>query len=112
MDDNGKLHLLGRRKNMVIMENGEKVFYTDLDEGLKALPIVNDGAVIYRDKKIIAVLDVKSGVAEEDIKREIHRYNQSQPVSRQIRGIWNYGGSLPYTSSGKLKRSQLEKEYK
>ena len=112
LDDNGKLHLLGRRKNMVIMENGEKVFYTDLDEGLKALPIVNDGAVIYRDKKIIAVLDVKSGVAEEDIKREIHRYNQSQPVSRQIRGIWNYGGSLPYTSSGKLKRSQLEKEYK
>ena len=111
LDEAGRLHLLGRRKNMILMENGDKVFYTDIDDGLNAIDCIDDAAAIYAEKMLIAVVAPKPGVTQKEIEDAIALYNTSQPISRTIRRIWIYGDKLPYTSSGKLARSVIEKQY-
>lgn len=111
LDENGKLHILGRKKNMIVMDNGEKVLCTDVDAELTALSQIKEGAVIYKDKMLIAVVVPKEGLKKEDVKEAVEGYNRTQPYYRRIRKVWIYGEALPYTSSGKLHRSRLEREY-
>lgn len=111
LDEQGRLHLLGRKKNMLLMDNGEKVFCPDVDEELSQLPGVEAAAVIYIHGHLIAVVSPKKSVTEEQILQSIAAYNSRQPYYRRMWKTWIYPGSLPYTSSGKLHRSKLEKEY-
>lgn len=111
LDEHGRLHLLGRKKNMILMENGEKVFYPDVDKELSDLPGVEAAAVIYVDGHLIAVVSPQKAAAEKDILHAIAAYNSRQPYYRRMWKTWTYNGGLPYTSSGKLHRSRLEKEY-
>ena len=111
LDDQGRLHLIGRKKNMIVMENGEKVFCPDVDRELSALPGVKEAAVIYVDGRLIAVVALEKGATEEGILQSIATYNSLQPYYRRMRDTWIYGEKLPYTSSGKLHRSKLEREY-
>ena len=111
LDENGKLHILGRKKNMIVMDNGEKVLCTDVDEALSALPAIADGAVIYKNKQLIAVVAPEKKVTEQQVEEAISEYNRMQPYYRRIKKIWIYGNALPYTSSGKLHRSRFEREY-
>lgn len=111
LDENGKLHILERKKNMIVMDNGEKVFCTDVDAELTALPDIEDGAVIYKDNMLIAAVAPKKGTTKKQVQKAIEKYNRTQPYYRRMRKIWIYGATLPYTSSGKLHRSRLEREY-
>lgn len=112
LDSDGKLHLAGRKNNMILMENGEKLFYTDVEKELTLLPDITDAAVIYQNKKLIAVLAVKTGMTQDEAEKIVSVYNTEQPYYRKIREVWIYGTALPYTSSGKLKRSAIEEEYR
>lgn len=111
LDQLGRLHLLGRKKNMILMENGEKVFCQDVDAELSMLSGVREAAVIYVEKQLIAVVVPNADAMEQEIETAVAEYNLRQPYYRRIRKIWIYGEQLPYTSSGKLHRSRLEAEY-
>ncbi len=111
LDSEGRLQLLGRCKNLIVMNNGEKIFASDIDEALKSLEGVEDGAVIYKNQMLIAVLNLREDSSEEKIKEKINEYNEPFAYHRRIRDIWIYDGELPYTSSGKLKRRVLEDEW-
>ena len=104
-------HLFGRKKNMILMENGEKVFCPDVDAELSQLPGVEAAAVIYVNGRLIAVISPKKQASTADIQQSIAAYNSHQPYYRRMRETWIYPGSIPYTSSGKLHRSRLEREY-
>lgn len=111
LDEQGRLHLFGRKKNMILMENGEKVFCPDVDAELSQLPGVEAAAVIYVNGRLIAVISPKKQASTADIQQSIAAYNSHQPYYRRMRETWIYPGSIPYTSSGKLHRSRLEREY-
>lgn len=111
LDEVGRLHLTGRKKNLIVMENGDKILCTDVDEGLSRLPGVAQAAVIYIDSHLIAVISKADAATEEEVLQAVAAYNSQQPYYRRIWKTWIYSGSLPYTSSGKLHRSRLEREY-
>ena len=112
LDSKGRLYLMGRKKNIIIMENGEKVLCQDLDSELSALDNVNDAAVIYIGGELIAVISPERNTDEKEIFATIEGYNRTKPYYRRIKQIWIYDGVLPYSSSGKLSRNRLEQEYK
>lgn len=111
LDEKGRLHLLGRKKNMILMENGEKIFCPDVDAQLSALPGVQEAAVIYVKKQLIAVVAPQKDVNQTQIEKALADYNSTQPYYRRMQKIWIYEEKLPYTSSGKLNRNRLESEY-
>lgn len=112
LDEKGRLHLLGRKKDMIIMENGEKIFCPDIDGVIKKFAGVRDGAVIYVRKKLIAVVEAEKDADPEQIQGELDAYNLTQPYYRKIAYLWIYPDAFPYTSSGKLQRRLLENFWK
>lgn len=111
LDNRGRLHLLGRKKNMILMDNGEKVLCQDVDTELSSLPHVADAAVIYVNRQLIAVISPEEQSSREEILASIEQYNMTQPYYRRIQQTWIYDHALPYSSSGKLSRNRLEQEY-
>lgn len=111
LDEHGHLHLIGRKKNMILMKNGEKVFCPDVDRELSELPGVKEAAVIYVNSRLIAVVSPERNATEETVLQSIDAYNSRHPYYLRMRDTWIYGEELPYTSSGKLHRSRLEREY-
>lgn len=111
IDEKGKLNINGRKKEIIAMKNGDKVSCPELDEILSGLNGVEEGAVIYKEEILIAVLTLKKGAAEDDVIEEIKEYNKQQPYFRKIHKIWFYGKPFSRTATGKLKRRILEQDY-
>ncbi|MDD3142048.1 MAG: hypothetical protein PHX08_24220, partial [Lachnospiraceae bacterium] len=80
------------------------------DEILSSLNGVKEAAVIYQDKKLIAVICPQNGVADYAIHSEIEKYNKKQQIIRRISEIWIRREPLPRTSTGKMKRQELQQE--
>lgn len=111
LDENGKLHLQGRRKNMILLENGEKVLVQEIEDAIASINGVAESTVLYMDSKLIAVIKLEDEFFEEQAKKEIDKYNESRTLATKIKKIWYYKKEFPYTSSGKLLKRKLEEEY-
>lgn len=112
LDEKGRLHLLGRKKDTIIMENGEKVFCPDVDGVIRNFKGVKDGAVIYVEKRLVAVVQTETQADLGEIRTELESYNQTQPFYRKMLDLWVCRDGFPYTTSGKLQRRLLEDSYK
>lgn len=112
VDEQGRLHLAGRKKDTLILDSGEKIFCPDVDAALSALEGISEGAVLSCDNVLVAVLSPKPGTTAQEIDRALEQYNNSQPFHRRMKKLWVYPGKLPYTSTGKLQRRILEEEYR
>ena len=112
MDADGYIRIRGRVRDMIVLENGEKVHAEDTDAQLCQIPGVKDGAVIGVDGQLIAVLIPLEGVSEEQLTGAVRKFNRTRPAAVRIRDIWIYGKAFPRTNTGKLRRFLLEKEYR
>ena len=111
MDGDGYVRIRGRVRDMIVLENGEKVHAEDTDEQLCGIPGVGDGAVIGTDGQLTAVLIPNGELSEEELLREIKKFNRNRPAALRIKNIWIYQGKFPRTNTGKLRRFLLEQEY-
>lgn len=110
-DEAGLLHINGRKKDMIAMENGDKIYCEETDEAISSLECVSEAAVIYVDKKLVAVVCPKKGISETVINNAIGEYNRRQQVIRRISKVVISKKTLPRTSTGKLKRNELADWY-
>ncbi len=111
MDEDGSVRILGRLRDMIVLENGEKIHAEDTDGELSQFPGVEEAAVIYVDGELTAVFVPESADLEKTIVRTLNGYNRNRPAGIQIRKTWFRDMGLPRTSIGKLKRAALEQEY-
>lgn len=100
-DDDGYYYITGRKKNVMILPNGENVNPEDLEETISKCSAVIE-CVVYNDKKGIC-MDVYTEY-EEDVKKTVRNYNQSVPQYRQIYKVNYFTVPLEKTSTGKIKR--------
>jgi len=111
LDESGKLHINGRKKDMISMANGDKLYCEETDEILSALEHISEAAVIYVDRKLIAVVVPEKNASETAIMNSIESYNNRQQMIRRMNGVWIRKEALPRTSTGKMQRMLLEKQY-
>jgi len=111
-DERGKLHINGRKNGMIAMENGDKIYCEETDEILGAMEGVSEAAVIYVEKKLIAVICPQKGVPDEVILEDINQYNAGQQLIRRMSDTWIRKSPLPRTSTGKMKRNELTQQYR
>ena len=112
MDADGYVRIRGRVRDMIVLENGEKVHAEDTDAQLCRIPGVKDGAVIGVDGQLIAVLIPQEGTTEEKLEEGIRKFNRMRLAAVRIKDVWIYGKAFPRTNTGKLRRFLLEKEYR
>ena len=116
-DEKGRLHLKGRKNDVLVLSDGDKIFCPEYEEALEQICCLPDMAVILKDGEAVLVVGTcpKDPAIAADIKkklvREVDRFNRSIPHSRQISDIIMTSERLPRTVTGKIKRYELQKMF-
>ena len=108
IDEDGYLYVTGRRKNIIVLSNGENVSPEVLEDKLYACPLV-DECVVYADGEEIAanIFSVAAAADEtkaEEIRAFVKQLNRTLPRVEQIQKLNLSAEELPKNSTGKLLR--------
>ena len=111
LDWAGRLVLTGRKKEMLVLMDGTKLFLPEY-EGAIARALGNPNlCVVLEDKGPILVVEgseQEKGPLWEKLKPVMAQL----PRGQQLRGMEFYGGPLPRTASGKIMRWAVQREGK
>ncbi len=118
MDKDGYIFITGRKKNVIVLNNGKNVFPEEIEEYLAKIEIINECVVIGRTNEdtgevvLTAVVypnfDMFSGkelteIADE-VRARIQELNKTLPSFKQIRNVDIKKTEFEKTSSRKIKR--------
>ena len=105
-DSEGKLRLEGRKKDILVLQDGTKIFCPEYESELSAATGIKELAVAQKAGRPILVV---SGDADRVFVQDaVDHFNQFRQRSRQITQILYISGPLPRTAVGKLKRWELQ----
>ena len=103
IDEDGYYYITGRKKNLIILANGENVSPEELEHKLAACPAVQECIVKEKSQKICAVVYC----AEEqqaEVKDFITECNRTLPLYKRISALEFTAEPLPRNALGKLLR--------
>ena len=111
-DEDGFLFVTGRKKNLIILSNGENVSPEEIEARL-----ANDNGVAeviaYEDNNriIVSIYPEKSYMGDQDYFDElIGEYNREKPKNRQIAYVRLRTAEFPRNNNGKIIRSKVIEE--
>ena len=105
LDPGGALHVTGRKKEMLVLPNGTKIFCPEYEQAFGTLLPGAQTAVVLRGGKPVLLV---SGETAERADAAVREYNKTLPVSGRLAGAEISARPLPRTATGKLKRWLLE----
>lgn len=105
-DEQGRLHITGRRKDMIVMPDGTKIFCPEYEAVLMQRLETNAIALAeFRNKAVLVVEE--TGPLLKDVKEAVRHFNQDRSRSQQIADIIYLKDKFPRTALGKLQRWKL-----
>ncbi len=116
LDEKGRLHLKGRKKDVLLMHDGTKIFCPEYEENFEQLTGLKDLAVTMRKGRAVLVAgsctDDPAEAAElrGRLLKTVAEYNKDIPRSQQIYDVIVRAEALPRTVTGKLKRYELQEQ--
>lgn len=131
LDRDGYLFITGRRKNVIVAKNGKNVYPEEIECLLNRSGVVLESMVFGRESKTkgeeiwaIVVPDMEKLIAEaeasgeiltresvvERMRREMRRFNASQPRYKRIDSFIVREEELPKTTTRKIRRHDVLRE--
>ncbi len=107
-DEEGKLHITGRKKDVLVLPDGTKIFLPEYEAELMKALGTTELAVSEKDGRPVLVLSGEYDKAA--VFDTIKPVTISRPRGQQIREIVLYPDSLPRTATGKIKRWELQQK--
>jgi long-chain acyl-CoA synthetase len=116
-DPRGHLQLFGRKKNMIVTEEGKNIYPEDIESVFEALPIkefcVFAANYIWPKRsmvgeQLVLVIHLEPGqVLTDELRRDIAIRNGRLLNYKRVHGIVVYDEDFPRTASLKIKRNVL-----
>jgi long-chain acyl-CoA synthetase len=116
-DEHGHLQLSGRKKNMIVTEEGKNIYPEDIESVFEGLPVkefcVFAGNYIWPKRsmtgeQLVLVVHLESGQQlSDELLRDINARNQRLLNYKRIHGIVLLDEDFPRTASLKIKRNIL-----
>jgi long-chain acyl-CoA synthetase len=124
MDDDGYIFITGRKKNVIVLENGKNVFPEEIEEYLGQIETIAECVVLGRkmneesDEITLTALvypqmdkfdrDAETEVIEETIRGQINKMNHKLVSYKQIRNVEFRYEPFEKTTSKKIKRHLIK----
>ena len=107
-DEDGRLHITGRKKDMLVLPDGTKLFLPEYEGAImKALGHAEIAVALKNGRPAL----VYAGEADaKDIEAKLRPLMAEQPRGRQITSVYVINHPLPRTATGKIKRWELQQE--
>ena len=120
LDPQGHLHLVGRKKNMIVTEGGKNVYPEDIERAFESLP-VKEFCVFAANylwprrglggETLVLVVRPEAGAAAMDeLRQEIAARNRRLPDFKRVSGALAWEREFPRTASLKIKRVELAQQ--
>ena len=116
-DSTGHLQLFGRKKNMIVTEEGKNVYAEDVEQAFEGLRVkefcVFAANYIWPQRsmvneKLLLVIHLEHGEAfTPELKSEISTRNSRLTNYKRVHGLVIYQEDFPLTASLKIKRGEL-----
>ena len=103
MDEDGFYYITGRKKNLIILSNGENVSPEELEHQLAKCAAVQECIVKEKGQKICAVIYCAED-AQDAVRAYITEYNRTLPLYKRISAVEFSKEPLPRNAVGKLLR--------
>ncbi len=110
-DEKGRLLLSGRKKDVLILPDGTKIYCPEYEASLSELLSTPEVAAIEKGGHAALVVGRSAGQAApsaEEIARAVDVFNAEHPRSQQIYDMITTDRPLPRTATGKLRRWAVE----
>ena len=124
IDDDGYIFITGRKKNVIVLENGKNVFPEEIEEYLDRIDLVKECVVVGRkgeDGGVLVnaliypdfALASERGLGEdlsaigEAIRKDVAALNRTLPSFKQIRGVEMRRTEFEKTTSQKIIRYKI-----
>lgn len=110
LDEFGALHIAGRKKNLIILSNGENIAAEELESYVYQIPYVKE-VIVYGENDIITAeiyLDEDYSDALDRINNDIANLNITLPLVKNIGSIKIRDTEFPKTTTKKIKRNYIE----
>jgi long-chain acyl-CoA synthetase len=119
-DGHGHLHLSGRKKNMIVTEEGKNIYPEDIENVFEGLPVkefcVFAANYIWPKRsmtaeQLVLVIHLETGQQlGDELRREINARNQRLLNYKRIHGVVLLEEDFPRTASMKIKRNVLAEQ--
>lgn len=113
LDKYGALHISGRKKNLIILSNGENIAAEWMESQVYTIPYVKE-VVVYGHENVITAevyLDEEVTDAKERIHGDIEVLNRTLPQIKNIGKVIVRDTEFPKTTTKKIKRQQGGTKY-
>lgn len=115
-DKKGRLFITGRKKDVIVLSNGKKVFPQELEDLLNKSDYILESMVYEENEKIcaeivyskeyISSLNMDENLLHDKITNEISMINKNLPIYKYIRKFTLTNEPLIKTTTQKIKRSE------
>jgi long-chain acyl-CoA synthetase len=116
-DATGHLQLFGRKKNMIVTEEGKNIYPEDIETAFESLPVkefcIFAANYIWPKRSMVGeqlllILHLEQGQAlTDDLRRDISAHNSRLLNYKRVHGIVLFNEDFPRTASLKIKRNIL-----
>ena len=107
-DEEGKLHITGRKKDMLVLNDGTKIFLPEYEAGLMQALGHTELAVVLRGGR--PVLVYSGGAERKALQERLLPLMATLPRGQQLGDVIVTEEPLPRTASGKIKRWELQQK--
>lgn len=102
-EEDGSLRIIGRKKNLIILSNGENISPESIENEISKCQIIKECLVYQKDDKICIDIVLNKESDKEQALTFVEEYNKQISFNKRILGI-NFVNEIKKNSMGKAKR--------
>ena len=107
-DEEGKLHITGRKKDILVLPDGTKIFLPEYEAAVARVLDHTELAVVLKNSRPLLVY---SGEAREaELMKALLPLMTELPRGQRLGGVMIVSEPLPRTATGKIKRWELQQK--